>query len=146
MHVAPPVRVSLGRSRRWLIFVALLAAAGVGNATAWMLLHVEAPHAALGALVAAIGAAVLGAAWAWRARGPGVLAWDGGAWWWGEREGAARVALDLDGWLLLRFEPIDGRRLWVAASASQCVGSWAELRAALYSPRVAEPLDEPPPV
>jgi hypothetical protein len=145
MHVAPPVRVSLGRSPAWAAFVALLCGAGAGNGAAWALMHLDAKHLMPGALFAACITAAVGAAWSWRAQAPGALVWDGSSWWWCGREGSAHAAIDLNRWLLLRFEPSDGRRQWLAASARHCVGPWNELRAALHSPRLAEPQDAPPP-
>jgi hypothetical protein len=137
VHAAPPVRVSLGRSAGWIAFVAVCVGAALANLTAWVLLRNEAPvgvAAALG-LVAA-------AATAWRLRRfeTADLNWDGSEWQWKVSSGKVHVALDLDAWMLLRFDPVDGKRCWIAASRKSAVGPWPALRAALYARRPADPL------
>jgi hypothetical protein len=143
MHVAPPVRVSLGRSWAWIAFCAVCAGGAVANLAAWMLLHAEIGTASawfLGALVMVLTAAV-----AARESVPGDLTWNGERWLWAGQEGAARVMVDLHGWMLLRFDPTNGPRRWIAASRRSSAGGWAALRAALYSPRPGDPLDPPSP-
>jgi hypothetical protein len=109
----------------------------VANLAAWVLLRNEAPlgvAAALGLLAAA--------ATAWRLqRGETAdLHWDGSQWQWKGFSGQAHVALDLDAWMLLRFDSVDGKRCWIAASRKSAVGPWPALRAALYARRPADPL------
>jgi hypothetical protein len=137
VHAAPPVRVSLGRSVGWISFVAVCVGAAVANLAAWVLLRNEAPvgvAAALGLLATAA------TAW-WLHRGETVdLNWDGSEWQWRGASGQAHVALDLDAWMLLRFDPVDGKRCWIAASRKSAVGPWPALRAALYARRPADPL------
>jgi hypothetical protein len=143
MHVAPPVRVSLGRSWGWIAFCAVCSGSAVANLAGWMLLRVE-TGTALAWLLGAL-AAVLTAAVAARESVPGDLTWNGERWQWAGREGSARVMVDLHGWMLLRFDPTKGPRRWIAASRRSSSGGWAALRAALYSPSPADPLDPPPP-
>ena len=145
MHAAPPVRMSIGRSAGWIAFVALASATAAANLVAWLWLHVELPGgAAVAAGLAAALAAALAVFHARRDAGGGELAWDGALWHWRGVAGQARIALDFDGWLLLRFSPPEGRRQWIAVSRASTLGPWASLRAALYSRRPADPLDVPP--
>ena len=144
MHAAPPVRVSIGRSAGWTAFVAAAGAAAAANLVAWLWLHAYGSGAAVAAAFAGALAAAVCGMWARRRACPGDLAWDGALWCWREVAGEARVALDFDAWLLLRFSPVQGRREWIAVSRSTTVGPWAALRAALYSRRPADPVDAPP--
>jgi hypothetical protein len=139
MHAAPPVRVSLGRSRGWLALNAVVSGLAGGNALALALLNAE--RDATVAWVAGGAPALAAWAWSWRAQAPGDLVWDGQRWQWGDAPGDAKVMIDLGPWMLLRFQPSDGGRQWIAASRRSASGSWPALRAALYSPRPADPLD-----
>jgi hypothetical protein len=144
VHAAPPVRVSIGRSAGWTAFVAAAGAVAAGNCVAWLWLHTQGAGAAAAAgLAAALALAISGFHARHRAVG-GDLAWDGTLWRWRGVTGHARVALDFDGWLLLRFKPLQGRPEWIAVSRPSTLGPWAALRAALYSKRPADPLDVPP--
>jgi hypothetical protein len=138
VHAAPPVRVTLGRSPGWIAFNAVCTGLAAANLAAWALMRAEQPAwpgLAAGALFAALAAAA-----AWRGQGPADLGWDGSRWRYAGLEGDAAVMLDLDRWMLLRFEPLQGRARWIAASRRSAVGPWAALRAALYSSRPADPL------
>jgi hypothetical protein len=143
MHAAPAVRVTLRGSPGWVAFVAAVAGAGTANAVAWAMLRLELP-AALPALAAGMVAGVTAARLSWRARADGHLGWDGERWSWGGQPGLADVALDLGGWMLLRFCAEGGGRRWIAASRRATTGPWAALRAALYWPPPAAPVDAPP--
>jgi hypothetical protein len=138
VHAAPPVRVSLGRSAGWLVFVCLCSAFAAANSAAWLLLRNEAPAAF--ALVFGIAAALLAASRMQRSNAPADLIWNGSHWQWQELSGDVRVALDLGPWMLLRFDALAGGRRWIAASRASAVGPWAALRAALYARRPADPL------
>jgi hypothetical protein len=139
VHAAPPVRVTLGRSAGWVIFNALVAGAAVANVVAWGLLHLE--RSPWPALLPGGVAGVVAAGLVWRAATPGDLNWDGSIWQFAGTDGQVRPMLDLNGWLLLCFDPIAGRRRWIAASRRSSQGPWAALRAALYSSR---PAADPP--
>jgi hypothetical protein len=138
VHAAPPVRVSLGRSRGWTAFVALCAGIAVANAAAWLLLQRGASVAAgagLGLVAVAFAAR--------RLKGEpqaSDLSWSGSQWQWQGLVGEVTVALDLDAWMLLRFDPARGRRRWIVASRASAAGPWPALRAALYARRPADPL------
>jgi hypothetical protein len=139
VHAAPPVRVTLGRSVGWAAFNSIVAGVAVANAMAWGLLHLD--RAAWLALPFGMGAAVATAWLVWRSGAPGNLHWDGSAWQLAGQPGEVTLMLDLDAWLLLRFDPLTGRRRWIAASRQSSQGPWAALRAALYSSR---PAADPP--
>lgn len=136
------MRVSLGRSAGWIACVALCAGVAATNLAAWLLLHNDATLSAavvLGSLVAALTAWRLH-----RAQTTADLNWNGAEWQWQALVGDAHVVLDLDSWMLLRFDPVQGRRCWIAASRHSAVGPWPALRAALYARRPADPLPAPP--
>jgi hypothetical protein len=138
VHAAPPVRVSLGRSAGWIVFVAVCVGAATANLAAWVLLRSE---AAVGvAAVLGLVAAALTAGRLQRSQAPSDLSWNGSEWQWQGLAGNVHVALDLDAWMLLRFDPVQGKRYWIAASRRSAVGSWPALRAALYARRPADPL------
>ncbi len=145
MHPAPPVRVTLGRSSAWVASTAVLGGASTASLAAWLLLH--GGSFANGWIVAAAGAlgAAATAAWAWRRQAPAALSWDGRGWQWEGRGGDVRVMIDLDVWMLLRFERSPKGRCWIAASSRATEGPWPALRAALYSRRPAGPLSDAPP-
>jgi hypothetical protein len=143
MHAAPPVRVSLGRSWTWIAFCAVCSGTAATNFAAWALLR-----AGNAAAIAWMAGALTAAAAAWTAARDsyaGTLNWDGAHWQWAGDEGDARVMLDLHAWMLLRFDPSTGRCRWIAATRQSCGGNWSALRAALYSPRPADPLDQQQP-
>ncbi len=111
----------------------------MGNALGWILLVSEIAALPLALLMAALAGAL--AAWrSHRSQGAGDLVWDGAQWQWLGSAGQAHAVIDLDRWMLLRFEPSAGRPRWLAASRTACVGRWAALRAALYARRPADPL------
>ena len=138
MHAAPPVRVSLGRSAGWIACAASCAGLAATNLAAWLLLRNDAPLSAavvLGSLVAVLTAWRL-----YRTHTTADLNWNGAEWQWQGLAGKAHMVLDLDGWMLLRFDPVHGKRCWIAASRQTAVGPWPALRAALYAPRPVDPL------
>jgi hypothetical protein len=140
MHAAPPLRVGLARSWGWLFFVGASAGLTAANLLAWMLLYRQpGPAALVAAALLVPTAAAFAVHLAWRRQAPLVLRWDGATWFCDEVPGEARVMLDLDAWLLLRFEPAPNGlpRRWIAAARSASDGPWASLRSALYSRRPA---------
>ena len=138
MHAAPPVRVSLGRSAGWIAFVSLCAGVAGANGAAWLLSWADASvgaAAVLGLLVAALAALRL-----MGTQERCELNWNGSQWQWREVTGELNVALDLNAWMLLRFDPVQGKRRWIAASRMSAIGPWTALRAALYARRPDDPL------
>jgi hypothetical protein len=144
VHAAPPVSVRLRCGAEWPAVVGVTAAAAAANVTAWVALwmHLDQalPLAALAAVLAGAGVAV----WARRATLSGELAWDGAQWRWRGAPGQVQPALDLGGWMLLRFAPREGHVNWLVASRARAEGPWAALRAALYARRPAAPFDALP--
>ena len=138
MHAAPSVRVSLGGSAGWVVFVSLCAGLAAANLVAWLLLWREAGWGA--AVLTGLAVAALAA---WRMRrvhAVSDLNWDGSQWLWQGLTGEVHVALDLDAWMLLCFDPVHGKRCWIAASRRSARGPWHALRAALHARPPAEPL------
>jgi hypothetical protein len=142
VHAAPPVRVTLGRSPGWIAFNAACAGFAAANLAAWALVRSDQP--AWPGLPAVALVAALAAGAAWYVQRPADLSWVGSRWRYAGLEGDAAVMLELDRWMLLRFEPLQGRARWIAASRRSAVGLWAALRAALYSSRPADPLGPQP--
>jgi hypothetical protein len=139
------VRVSLSPSRRWAAFIGLAAGLAAGNLVGWLLLHGGVASAGWMALVVAATAGGAAARAAWRAQSPGELAWDGSQWAWCGIPGEVGVAIDLDGWMLLQFQPAReagaAEARWLAASRATAPQSWSGLRAALHSQRRSVGID-----
>jgi hypothetical protein len=117
---------------------------------------------ALGWLACAVGG--LWAAWRWHRPSPSAspLRWDGQFWRWGDLVGRATIAVDLEAWMLVRFEVGDTggsepprlagsggalpRSVWLPLSPAHGPADWPALRAALYwssSPARAQVLPGP---
>jgi fatty acid desaturase len=144
VHAAPPVRVTLGRSRGWVALAAVVAGAALANLITWLLLHAGWPGVTWFMPLVALGAAAA-ATWAWRNQVPACLEWDGTRWQWAGREGDLTVTIDLNRWMLLCFvASYESPRCWIAASRSASEGSWPAMRAALYSRRPDTPSGAPP--
>jgi putative Ca2+/H+ antiporter (TMEM165/GDT1 family) len=138
------VRVTLRRSAGWPVFVGLSAAAAAANACAWLLswaaFEPARPIVALPAVMLGVAMAM----WAWRTTFDGDLAWDGAQWWWRDAPGQVHAAIDLGGWMLLRFADTAHATQWIVARRGSTEGAWSALRAALYARRPTDPLDAPP--
>jgi hypothetical protein len=144
VHAAPPVRVSVGCSPIWLGAISALAGAAAFNAVSWGFAALEIAAIAVISSASALGAALAAGIVAWHRHAGGELVWDGAHWSWQGRAGQVAVALDLDTWMLLRFDG-EGVRRWVALERRRVTGPWAALRAALYAvPPPAEPDAAPP--
>jgi hypothetical protein len=140
MDAGPRVEVRVGddAAARWAAGAVLAAAAVI--LIAWALAwagasaHAQATAAAVGAL-----AGVAVGVWArrHRPRATACLRGDGRRWQWVSAggatpvEGALSVAIDLDAWLLLRFDGADGLRRWIALSRAQHGARWHALRCAV---------------
>jgi hypothetical protein len=146
VHAAPPVRVTLRRSAGWPVFVGLSAAAAAANAYAWWLSWRELEPVGLLVAVPAVLCGAAMAAWARRATIYGELAWDGAQWRWRDALGQVQAAIDLGGWMLLRFVDTAHRTQWIVAHRASTEGAWPALRAALHARRPADPLGAPPAV
>jgi len=132
MRTAPPVSVAVASGGGWRLALAGLVAVCAGACTAWLLAHVQLPHA----LSATVAASALAGAAAWRLLPPkeGLLAWDGSQWSLGPVSGPLQVMVDLGAWMLLRLDAPSSREgLWLAVGAAHAGPSWHALRAAVYS-------------
>ncbi|MDB5857730.1 MAG: hypothetical protein JWQ76_1419 [Ramlibacter sp.] len=143
MHAAPSVSYPVGRSRFAAVLLAVAWLLGAAAILAWTL-TTPFPgwrQALAAALLAGCGLAALAG---WLRSPAGTLAWDGGAWRWGEgvaasdlESGQPELALDLQARMLLRWVPAQGsprwrtRWLWVERDAA--VSHWEALRRAVYS-------------
>jgi toxin CptA len=135
MHNAPSVSYPLGRSR---FFAALLLALWLLGGAATTLLWFQSPspnwrHGAAWLVLAAAGAFT---AWHWWHGPSGMLAWDGESWNWSgaqaEESGVLEVSLDLQHWLLLRWNS-GTASCWLWLARADHAERWGDLRRAVYS-------------
>jgi toxin CptA len=148
MHSAPSVSYPVGRCRfaGALMLAAWCAGAVALAAWAWQLPSSGARQALGACVLAVVGAA---AALSWRRQATGLLAWDGTLWRWadgsGERTGRIAIALDLQAWLLLRWQGEASGGLWLWLERGREPQAWDSLRRAVYSrARIATPAGAPP--
>ena len=145
MRTAPAVAVTIHRSSRWIVFVALLAIAAIAAPLVWVLWgESQLRWLAVAAAAAFSGTVFMGEC----RRQPVALRWDRQCWhldlspFAAMHEEAAcelTVAIDLGDWLLLRLTQRGGsrriHRSWLAIQRSSTDGDWHALRCAVYSPR-----------
>ena len=147
MRAAPAFELDVTpgfRERAALATIGGVCAAVVG---AWLWSHVDAAAGPAGrgalAWVAVVGgAALLGLGLGWRVapRSPGTLAWRQGQWVLSRAPaapcaGAVQAKLDVGGWMLLCFRPVDaGRSSWLSVRCSVAGPAWHALRATLFAP------------
>jgi hypothetical protein len=138
---APAVQVQVGRDPAARAAVAALLAAGAASIASWALSVAGASPAAAG-LVALVGATAAAAAGWRRPAAAGQLRWDGRAWSLlpagssSPEEGGVRVMIDLDAWMLLRFDGA-GRARWLPLSRAAHRAQWHGLRCALFAGHAA---------
>jgi len=141
MHGAPSVRIDdIGGGRVWRCAVAVLGLTAMGCVAAWLLGREDVTLLAGGGVVAASALAVAAAATLLQAA-PRELRFDGTTWWLDRGSGAApvagglQVAVDLGGFLLVRFRPEGlGTVRWLPLERRRDA-DWHLLRCAVYSPR-----------
>jgi hypothetical protein len=137
VSAAPAVALRCADDRGWRTANAMLHAAAAAVLLLWLAgwLEWSSEWATLAAAIAATPAALLG----WRAAAPRAqgLRWDGRAWTLhdgaGEHPGQVRVALDLDAWMLLRFDAADRRTCWLPVGRRSAGAAWRDLRIALHA-------------
>ena len=152
MRSAPPLTIGVAHFGVWRTIVALLAGSACASMMFWW--RAQPLPVPLGAGAAAVSgslAAVAIALTLWRTL-PLTLRWDRQRWWLArgggaERSGELALAIDLGGWLLLRFvadaEPGRGStwRLrfptWIALQRSGLEAPWHAIRCALHAARPA---------
>lgn len=143
MQLAPAVSVTGRRRGAWAVCQSLLTGLAAAVGLGWLLDRIGAPGAWVVGLVAPV---ATWAAWlSWRAgrHGAGRLDWDGAAWrHWPDpdpgpgdeaAEGIPTIAVDLGGWMLLRFRPRLGRTRWLALARTDAAGAWPALRRAVLA-------------
>jgi hypothetical protein len=146
MHGSPPCAITVARFGAWRTAVAVVALAALATLGAWLLASPlgEDVWIRAGVAVAALATIALAAS-LWRQ--PAFrLRWDGLAWTIASAAGAApessgrmEVAIDLGGFLLLRFTPA-GRSgpasiRWLPVGRAGLEREWHAFRCALHSPQ-----------
>ena len=141
MRAAPAFQVSLRRFGVWRVAVVALAAVAAAVLTAWLMTG-EAPIGMAGGLGAAAALAAILALTASLLRMPPCdLRWDGLVWTLGRQggeasPGALQVAVDLGGWMLLRFMPAaSARAVWLPVQRLGLESQWHALRCSVYAPQ-----------
>ena len=140
MHAAPAVRYPVTRSNRIAAWLAGLCALELALLLAWW---VSSPQSGVPHVLAffAWGIATVWAIQAWRRSAVGALGWDGQHWRWETEphsvdfpEGTARIHLDLQSRVLVRFVPAQGRAVWLwLERRSGRLSQWHLLRCALHA-------------
>lgn len=136
-HHPPAVRYPVARLRGVLGCIAATVLGGLALLVAWAM-QSAAPVALAGGVFCVwfITSALALHVW-WR--GPtGALAWDGQQW---TLEcspstaamGQVHVVLDLQRFLLLQWNPLQGRAAWMTLERSQHPAAWNDVRRAVYS-------------
>lgn len=145
MNRAPAVEVTVVADRAASVALAALGAAAAASLAAWLAALGSAPIGLAGGLAFMAGIAGAAPGWRWRPAAA-QLRWDGEGWSLlaagstAPVAGRVVVAVDLDGWLLLRFDGASGRR-WLPLSRRAHRPAWHALRCALQARRAeADPL------
>lgn len=139
----PPLTLDLPASRGWRLALATLAAAALLTVAAWWRLGQGLFPAWLRLAGGVLGTAAVVLAWTARGASGARLRWDGQGWWLqrgpaAPETGCVTVALDLGGWMLLRFDAsAPPRRRWLPVDRAGLGGDWHALRCAVYSARPA---------
>jgi hypothetical protein len=148
MRASPAFQVSLQRFGVWRAAVWLLTALALGTIVTWLASRPPPLGAGTLALAAAGTAALTWLAVSMATQRPIDLIWDGRNWSLGapNREpvaGDLSVALDLGGWMLLRFKPLSSSAfIWVTAQRWGLEAAWHGLRCAVHAARPAGPDDD----
>lgn len=142
MHSAPSVTYPVGRSRflgQMLTVIWLGGACAIG--AAWLASGLGGWRAVLACSVLLLSAAL--AIYFWQGVAAGALRWDGHAWHGPQAFAGSRqlhVDLDLQRHLLVRLSGATGRSQWLWLEASSDPSRWNDLRRAVYSPAMPDPL------
>lgn len=138
MSSAPVVEVRAGADVVSRAVVAVLVAAAVALFVGWVFALAGA-STGVQAVASVVGLWAGAVAWRHCHAGMGLLRWEGRRWHWvpgrdaSAVAGALTVAVDLDIWLLLRFDAVDGRRRWIAVSRARHAARWHALRCAVHA-------------
>jgi toxin CptA len=135
MHGAPSVSYPVGRSRFAAGLLLLVWLLGTAAVILWAI-QVRVPGWQRAASLLLVLAAGLWAAWSWWRAPRGALSWDGENWSWSaagqEGTGSVEIGLDLQHWLLLRWNGGNPSR-WLWLERARCLERWDDLRRAVYS-------------
>ena len=156
MRASPPFQISVTRFGVWRAAVVGLSALASATLVAWLASRDE--FTALGWQLAAgaAGAMLLASSLALVRIAPLSLRWDSQQWHLGPAAsagdepwpGSVAVALDLGGWMLLRFEhdnaPRHRRFSWLPIQRSGLEHRWHAMRCAVYCARPASGTDAGP--
>ena len=147
MRAAPAFHVSLHRFGVWRAAVIALAVVVAAALTAWLMTGEAPVGMASGPGAAAVLTALVALTLSLLRTPPCDLRWDGSAWTLGRTgcepsPGALLVAVDLGGWMLLRFIPAaPARAIWLPVQRLGLEAQWHALRCSVYSPRPAPAAD-----
>ncbi|MEO7390876.1 MAG: hypothetical protein ABIU58_01800 [Ramlibacter sp.] len=147
MHSAPAVTYPVGRSRAagWLL-LALWLLALVSTLLWWNQLQTPGWRISSAFVVLGASGALASAAW-WRTP-EGMLSWDGSAWGWSVWQsgaaGSLQVSLDLQDWLLVRWQA-GAASQWLVAERTSDAVRWDDFRRAVYFRARPETLHRAPP-
>ena len=139
MRAAPAFQVSVRCFGVWRTGVGLLAGAAVSAMVAWVASHERPISAAIWAGAACGVSIVVLAAMAVARQRAIELRWDGQNWQLGRGSGepligVLGVALDLGGWILLRFTPTSSwMPFWLPVQRRGLEASWHALRCAVHA-------------
>ena len=125
MRQAPPIALTLSGAGAWRVAQVALPALAAAVLLAWA--------AASVALTLAAAAIVGVVAWRTGTPKPVHLQWTGEHWAVDGQAGEVDLMLDLGPWMLLRFRPSAGRRLWLPVPRVEAGAAEQGLRAALYA-------------
>ena len=147
MRASPPFQISVTRFGIWRIGVIGLSALAAATLAAWLATRDEFTALAWQIATGAGGATLLAASLALARIAPLSLRWDSRQWHLGPAAsagaepwpGSLAVALDLGGWMLLRFEHESASRRrrfsWLPIQRSGLEPHWHALRCAVYCAR-----------
>jgi hypothetical protein len=131
LRAPPPVQVTVPEGNALRLVCSVTWGVAAAAVTTLGLQHLDLPPHAGSVLTAVLAA---GLAWRLAPGDAGALVWDGGAWGFHGRSGRVRVMMDLDRWLLLRFDADTGPIAWLGVGAHAAGPAWHGLRAAVYWP------------
>lgn len=146
MHSAPAVSYPVGRSFVRVLLHLLPVLLGGVVCGGWFLASANADEVQSLVLLLWLVCAALALRGALQpARGQ--LAWDGQAWSWdghdGRQTGAVHTRLDWQSGLLLEFQPVQGRGVWLWPERGMAPSLWAGLRRAVFTAPAVAPLAVP---
>ena len=141
MRASPAFRVRIERYGVWQVGVGMFCAGAAASLAAWLWQLGDA-RSLREWLLAAAGAATIGAAIGCMRCRPSVLRWDGRDWWLEPhdshrpRRGRIDAPIDLANWMLLRFVAAPSERLrvsWIPVQRRGLEAEWHAMRCAVHA-------------